>query len=125
MAKEKLKRMGRFELLELIYQLKKSNEELTLRCRDAEKQLDALKREGTQREDKLRREYEMRIDELRMQGSAKDLQQRMRKLEQQLLTFQLLADQDATDTEQEKFIPTAGKATTQKPEKNIPQEEGE
>lgn len=125
MAKEKLKRMGRFELLELIYQLKKSNEELTLRCRDAEKQLDALKREGTQREDKLRREYEMRIDELRMQGSAKDLQQRMRKLEQQLLTFQLLADQDSTDTEEEQPIPTAGKATTQKPEKTIPQEEGE
>ena len=34
-AKERLKRMGRFELLELIYQLKKSNEELTLRCREA------------------------------------------------------------------------------------------
>ena len=56
-AKERLKRMGRFELLELIYQLKKSNEELTLRCREAEKQLDTLTRESTQREEKVRREF--------------------------------------------------------------------
>ena len=84
--------MGRFELLQLMYQRKKSNEELTLRCRELEKQLDTLKRDTSQREDKLRRDYEQRIDEIRMQGSAKDLQQRMKKIEQ-LLSMQQIPDQ--------------------------------
>ena len=125
MAKEKLKRMGRFELLQLIYQLKKSNEELTLRCREGEKQIDTLKREGSEREDKLRRDYERRIDEIRMQGSAKDLQQRMKKLEQQLLSFQFLAEQESSETAKEPSIPIMGTDKLQESEKNISQKDGE
>ena len=124
-AKERLKRMGWFGLLELIYQLKKSNEELTLRCREAEKQLDTLTRESTQREEKVRREYEQRIDELRMQGSAKDLQKRMKLIEQQLLSFQQKPEQDSEETTEEPSIPTAREADPQKRDKNIPQEDGE
>ena len=91
--------MGRFELLQLIFALKKSNEELTLRCRDAEKQLDTLKRETSQREDRIRREFEQRIDELRMQGSAKDLQKRVKKIEEQIHEIQLLAEKEGLVTE--------------------------
>ena len=117
--------MGRFELLQLIYQMKKSNEELTLRCREAEKEVDALKKEGSQREDKLRREYEQRIDELRMQGSAKDLQQRMKKLEQQLLSFQLLTEQEPDEAAKGPSIPVVGAESFKESEKNIPQKDGE
>jgi len=124
-AKERLKRMGRFELLELIYQLKKSNEELTLRCREAEKKLDTLTRESTQREDKVRREYEQRIDELRMQGSAKDLQKRMKMIEQQLLSFQQKADSESTEAGEEPSIPISGEAVLQEHDKNVPREAGE
>lgn len=91
--------MGRFELLQLIYRLKKSNEELTLRLRDTEKQLDTLKRDSAQREEKLSREFDQRLDEIRMQGAAKDLQARMKKIEQQLLAFQLLAEKEGAETE--------------------------
>lgn len=115
--------MGRFELLQLIYQIKKSNEELTLRCREAEKQIDSLKRECTEREEKLRRDYERRIDEIRMQGSAKDLQQRMKKLEQQLLSFQLLTDQE--ETAKEPSIPSMGALNLQETGTSIPRKDGE
>lgn len=100
MARERLRRMGRFELLQLIYAMKKSNEELTLRCRDAENQLDTLKRETSQREDRIRREFEQRIDELRMQGSAKDLQVRVKKIEQQIQEIQLLAEKEGLMTDE-------------------------
>ncbi|MBR3017581.1 MAG: hypothetical protein IKH57_10985 [Clostridia bacterium] len=100
MAREKLRRMGRFELLQLIFAMKKSNEELTLRCRDAEKQLDTLKRETSQREDRIRREFEQRIDELRMQGSAKDLQVRVKKIEQQIHEIQLLTEKEGFGAEE-------------------------
>ena len=125
MAKEKLKRMGRFELLQLIYQMKKSNEELTLRCREAEKQIDTLKREGSQREEKLRRDYEQRIDEIRMQGSAKDLQQRMKKLEQQLLSFHLLTEQEPAETAKEPSITSMGAEPFKASEHTFPQKDGE
>ena len=120
MAREKLRRMGRFELLQLIYALKKSNEELTLRCRDAEKQLDTLKRETSQREDRIRREFEMRIDDLRMQGSAKDLQVRVKKIEEQIHEIQLLTEKEdfgeeefpekAEPAENEEQVPGAAQA---------------
>lgn len=97
--------MGRFELLQLIYRLKKSNEELTLRLRDTEKQLDTLKRDSAQREEKLSREFEQRLDEIRMQGAAKDLQTRLKKIEQQLLSFQLLAEKEAAAETEESAIP--------------------
>ena len=125
MAKEKLKRMGRFELLELIYQLKKSNEELTLRCRDAEKQLETLNRESSQREDKVRREYEQRIDELRMQGSAKDLQKRMKLIEQQLLSFQQQSEQEHAETAEKPSIPISGEPGLQGHDHDIPRDDGE
>ena len=125
MAKERLKRMGRFELLELIYQLKKSNEELTLRCRNAEKQLETLNRESSQREEQVRREYEQRIDELRMQGSAKDLQKRLKLIEQQLLSFQQQAGQEPAETAEKPSIPISAEADQQERDHNIPRDDGE
>lgn len=117
--------MGRFELLELIYQLKKSNEELTLRCRDAEKQLETLSRESSQREEKVRREYEQRIDELRMQGSAKDLQKRLKVIEEQLLSFQQPTEQEPAETAEKPSIPISGEAGLQEHDQNIPRNDGE
>ena len=125
MAKEKLNRMGRFELLQLIYQIKKSNEELTLRNREAERQIDNLKRENAEQEERLRRNFDQRLDEIRMQGAAKDLQERMKKLEQQLLFFQQQTTQEPAKTTEEPSIPNTGEAERQKPENNIPQKDGE
>ena len=125
MAKEKLNRMGRFELLQLSYQIKKSNEELTLRFREAERQIDNLKRDNAEQEERLRRNFDQRLDEIRMQGAAKDLQERMKKLEQQLLFFQQQATQEPAETTEEPSIPDAGEADMQQPENNIPQKDGE
>ena len=78
MAKNMLKNYGRFELLELIYNMRKENLKLKERCDAAE------------RLDNARRDYENRIEELRMQGAAKDLQIRMKKIEEQLRLLQKL-----------------------------------
>lgn len=73
MAKNKLKSYGRFELLELIYNMRRENQELTQRCHELQKRME-----------ELRTEYEHHIEELRMQGAAKDLQVRMKKIEEQV-----------------------------------------
>ena len=44
MAKRNLKRMNRFELLELMYRIVVENERLEDRCEELEEQLDNLKR---------------------------------------------------------------------------------
>ena len=44
--------------------------------------------------DYARRDYENRIEELRMQGAAKDLQIRMKKIEEQLRLLQKLTSVD-------------------------------
>ena len=44
--------------------------------------------------DNARRDYENRIEELRMQGAAKDLQIRMKKIEEQLRLMQKLTSVD-------------------------------
>ena len=44
--------------------------------------------------DNARRDYENRIEELRMQGAAKDLQIRMKKIEEQLRMIQQLTSID-------------------------------
>ena len=44
--------------------------------------------------DNARRDYENRIEELRMQGAAKDLQIRMKKIEEQLRLMQRLTSVD-------------------------------
>lgn len=125
MAKEKLRRMSRFELLQLIYAMKKSNEELTLRCREAEKQLDSLKRETAFQEEKMRRDYELRIDELRMQGAAKDLQQRVKKIEEQIQAFQLTTDQEFAEAGEDPAGMNGTEADMLEPESASPQEDGE
>ena len=83
MAKNMLKSYGRFELLELIYNMRKENLELRERCEKAEKQLETA-----------RKDFESRIEELRMQGAAKDLQIRMKKIEEQLRVMQKLTSID-------------------------------
>ena len=87
-AKTKLKRMDRFELLELIYNMRKANLDLTERLEAAEREIEALKAEADQRVEAVRAEYVQRIDELRMQGSAKEMQKRLREIEEQMLAFQ-------------------------------------
>lgn len=79
MAKNNLKSFNRFELLELIYNLRKENIELTAKC-------EALQNQLTE----AHAEYERRLEELRMQGAAKDLQVRMKKIEEQLLQLKKL-----------------------------------
>ena len=125
MATDKLKRMGRFELLQLIYQLKKGNEELTLRCREAERKFDALKKESAEREERLCRDYERRIDEFRMQGSAKDLQRRVKKIEEQIQAIQQTSDQEPGEGAEEPSGPNEAKAELPETETIGPQEDGE
>ena len=83
MAKNNLKNYGRFELLELIYNLRKENDELIERNRQLRKRVE-----------EIRTEYEHHIDELRMQGAAKDLQVRMKKIEEQVLLLQQLTSME-------------------------------
>ena len=94
MAKNMLKSYGRFELLELIYNMRKENLELKERCETAEKQLLEVKVESEKQLDNARRDFENRIEELRMQGAAKDLQIRMKKIEEQLRQIQRLTSVD-------------------------------
>lgn len=90
MPKNMLKSYGRFELLELIYAMRKENLELKERCETAEKQVVEIKMQTEKQLDNARRDYENRIEELRMQGAAKDLQIRMKKIEEQLRLMQKL-----------------------------------
>ena len=106
MPKNMLKSYGRFELLELIYAMRKENLELKERCEAAEKQAAFLcgaagdyqvveiKMQTEKQLDNARRDYENRIEELRMQGAAKDLQIRMKKIEEQLRLMQKLTSVD-------------------------------
>ena len=94
MAKNMLKNYGRFELLELIYNMRKENLELKERCEAAEKQVLDIRMQTEKQLDNARRDYENRIEELRMQGAAKDLQIRMKKIEEQLRMIQRLTTVD-------------------------------
>ena len=82
MAKNMLKSYGRFELLELIYNMRKENLELKERCEAAERKVIEIREQTDKQLDYARRDYENRIEELRMQGAAKDLQIRMKKIEE-------------------------------------------
>ena len=94
MANTKLKRMDRFELLEMIYNMRKANLDLTERLEAAEKKIEDIKQEADKRVDAVRAEYTLRIDDLRMQGAAKDLQKRMNEIEEQLIAFQRITGKD-------------------------------
>ena len=94
MAKNMLKSLGRFELLELIYTMRKENLELKERCEAAEKKVVEIREQTEKQLDYARRDYENRIEELRMQGAAKDLQIRMKKIEEQLRVMQKLTSID-------------------------------
>ena len=94
MARNMLKNYGRFELLELIYNMRKENLELKERCAEAEKQVLDIRTQAEKQLDNARRDYDSRIEELRMQGAAKDLQIRMKKIEEQLRLMQKLTSID-------------------------------
>ena len=94
MAKNMLKKFSRFELLELIYNMRKDNLELTQRCEAAEQQVKDIRAESEKQLDTARKDFESRIEELRMQGAAKDLQIRMKKIEEQLRVMQRLTSVD-------------------------------
>ena len=99
MAKNMLKSYGRFELLELIYSMRKENIELRERCEKAEKQVVEIREETEKQLDNARKDFENRIEELRMQGAAKDLQIRMKKIEEQLHLMQRLTSMDVDPTD--------------------------
>ena len=88
--------MDRFELLELIYDMRKANLELTERLEAAEKKIEELKTEADQRVADVRSEYTQLLDDLRMQGAAKELQKRMNEIEEQLIMFQRITGKDAS-----------------------------
>jgi hypothetical protein len=86
-------------------------------------------REQTDRQlDYARRDYENRIEELRMQGAAKDLQIRMKKIEEQLRLLQKLTmvDIDLPEMPTEEEIEQAAKQEETEPEEetDIPEEDG-
>lgn len=99
MAKNMLKNLGRFELLELIYNMRKENLELKERCEAAERQVVEIRADADKQIERARIDYENRIEELRMQGAAKDLQIRMKKIEEQLRLLQRLTSVDVDLTE--------------------------
>ena len=94
MPKNMLKNLGRFELLELIYNMRKENLELKERCETAERKAAEAREDADRQIDRARKDYENRIEELRMQGAAKDLQIRMKKIEEQLRLLQKLTSVD-------------------------------
>ena len=61
MAKNMLKNYGRFELLELIYNMRKENLELKERCDAAERQVVEIRMQTEKQLDNARRDYENRI----------------------------------------------------------------
>ena len=99
MPKNMLKNYGRFELLELIYNMRKENLELKQRCEAAEQKVREIREETDKQLERARVDYEQRIEEQRMQGAAKDLQIRMKKIEEQLVLLQRLTTEniDLTD----------------------------
>ncbi len=99
MAKTKLKRMNRFELLELIYEMRKANLDLTQRCEQQEKQIEELKADTERQVEAVRAFYVQQLDDLRMQGSAKELQKRINLIEKQLAAFQRLTGLKTADVE--------------------------
>ncbi|QUA54158.1 hypothetical protein [Aristaeella lactis] len=120
MAKNMLKNLGRFELLELIYNMRKENLELKERCEAAERKVAEIREQTDKQLDYARRDYENRIEELRMQGAAKDLQIRMKKIEEQLRLLQKLTmvDIDLPDlTTEEENDQTTGQETPERPER--------
>ena len=127
MAKNMLKSLGRFELLELIYTMRKENLELKERCEAAERKVVEIREQTDKQLDYARRDYENRIEELRMQGAAKDLQIRMKKIEEQLRLLQKLTmvDIDLSELPTEEEIEQAANQTpgeqedeTETPEEN-------
>ena len=101
MAKTKLKRMDRFELLELLYNMRKANVDLTERLEAAEQKIQALEKEADTRAEAVRAEYVQRIDELRMQGAASELQKRMKEIEEQLTAFQRITGMETASGNQD------------------------
>ena len=118
MAKNMLKSLGRFELLELIYTMRKENLELKERCEAAERKVVEIREQTDKQLDYARRDYENRIEELRMQGAAKDLQIRMKKIEEQLRLLQKLTmvDIDLPELPTEEEIEQAAKQGAEEPE---------
>ena len=74
MAKNMLKNYGRFVRIEALPHL--------------------LLAESERRLEEARKDFESRIEELRMRGAAKDLQIRMKKIEEQLRVMQRLTSVD-------------------------------
>ena len=127
MAKNMLKSLGRFELLELIYTMRKENLELKERCEAAERKVVEIREQTDKQLDYARRDYENRIEELRMQGAAKDLQIRMKKIEEQLRLLQKLTmvDIDLPELPTEEEIEQAAQETTEPEEQTeTPEEDG-
>ena len=120
MAKNMLKSYGRFELLELIYNMRKENLELREHCEAAERQVVEVRMQTEKQLDNARRDYENRIEELRMQGAAKDLQIRMKKIEEQLRLMQRLTsvDIDVSDMPSEEEIDRLAEQEQQEREEN-------
>ena len=58
MAKNMLKSLGRFELLELIYNMRKENLELKERCEAAERKVLEIREQTDKQLDYARRDYE-------------------------------------------------------------------
>ena len=61
MAKNMLKNYGRFELLELIYNMRKENLELKERCEAAEKEAKESRAESERRLEEARKDFESRF----------------------------------------------------------------
>jgi len=104
MAKNVLKSFNRFELLRLIYDMRKENSDLSERCSALEKELEKTKAGAEKRLESTRMEYENRLEELRMQGASKELQVRMKKIEEQMrrvidLTHGSITQDDLLDEE--------------------------
>ena len=128
MAKNMLKSLGRFELLELIYTMRKENLELKERCEAAERKVVEIREQTDKQLDYARRDYENRIEELRMQGAAKDLQIRMKQIEEQprLLQKLTMVDIDLPELPTEEEIEQAAKQGAEEPETetDTPEEDG-
>ena len=110
MADIKLKRLGRFELLELVYDMRKANLDLIQRLEEAEARADKIQQEADARIEEFRTDYEQRIEELRMKGASADLQKRMKTIEEQLKYFQQLAAQTQPDALENAPAPAPGES---------------
>lgn len=88
MAKINLKRMGRFELLEMLYEMRKKNLEMTQIVKETRKRADEIQATLDQRVEAVRAEYEKQLEELRQNNSSAQLQERLKSIEQQLTMYQ-------------------------------------